>query len=198
MATLESSIKLQDGVSKVLRSMTNAINIVIQSFNTMQSASSNCVDTGALQGAKREIDNATLALNQMESAGLNQVVDYPSAYNTIETENENRNEQAYYANYVPFGFRCQFLEGSENIQSASASYYFLGQHYWKTNDQCYGNIYYDESGSAIPSYKIWESPEIAQTYCRPYHCHKYSESATKIFPFHIRTHTGGKLSKKCL
>lgn len=67
MSTLQSSIQLTDGVSKTLRSMNNAMNILIASFKNMQGASANCVDMKSLDAAQREIQNATAEYKNLEN-----------------------------------------------------------------------------------------------------------------------------------
>lgn len=68
MATLESSIKLHDNMSRVLQNMINAMNRVVNGFNSMQVASTNCVDTSSMQKAENQIQSTTAAIQKMESA----------------------------------------------------------------------------------------------------------------------------------
>lgn len=68
MATIRTSIQMIDGMSPVIRGMTNALNIVISSFEQMQRASSNSVDTSSIEAARRELAGAEASLNQMESS----------------------------------------------------------------------------------------------------------------------------------
>jgi len=71
MATIRSAVQMVDGMSPVIRSMTNALNICISSFETMQSVSSNAIDTSSFETARREINNAEMAMNQMEADVMN-------------------------------------------------------------------------------------------------------------------------------
>lgn len=51
MATIRTAILLQDGMTPVLQSMNNALNICINSFETMQRASGQAVNTGSIAAA---------------------------------------------------------------------------------------------------------------------------------------------------
>lgn len=51
MATIRSAIQLYDNMSPALRSMNKALNIVLNSFEAMQSASSNPIDVADIQQA---------------------------------------------------------------------------------------------------------------------------------------------------
>ena len=53
MATIQSSLQLYDGMSPVLRKITNAMNIAISSFEDMSKASSQPFDTARLHDAKK-------------------------------------------------------------------------------------------------------------------------------------------------
>lgn len=66
MATIRTSIQITDGMSKAFQSMNNAMNIVLSSFESLQSASSNAIDTASIQAARRELNQAELAFNEIE------------------------------------------------------------------------------------------------------------------------------------
>lgn len=66
MATIRTAIQVFDGMSPALRSMNNAMNIVISSFESLQYASSNAVDTASIQAARQELARAESAFNQIE------------------------------------------------------------------------------------------------------------------------------------
>lgn len=68
MATIRTAIQMVDGMSPVIRGMTNALNIVISSFESMQRASSNSVDTSSIESARRELSGAEASFNQVESS----------------------------------------------------------------------------------------------------------------------------------
>lgn len=66
MATIRGVIQIQDQMSPAFRAMNNAMNICISSFQNLQDVSSNAVDTVSLQAAQRELQNAEIAVNQVE------------------------------------------------------------------------------------------------------------------------------------
>ena len=52
MATIRTSIMVQDSMSPALRSMSNACRILVNNFEDMRNASSNTVDTQSLKIAR--------------------------------------------------------------------------------------------------------------------------------------------------
>lgn len=66
MATIRTSIQLYDGMSPALRSMQRAMVSVISSFEAMDAASSNSVDTSAIRQARDELARAEIALDSVE------------------------------------------------------------------------------------------------------------------------------------
>jgi len=66
LATLRTSIQVLDGMSAPMRSMNNALNIVIGSFETLQRASHNTIDTQSIQTARSELSRAEASINQVE------------------------------------------------------------------------------------------------------------------------------------
>jgi tape measure domain-containing protein len=66
MATIRTSIQITDGMSRAFQSMNNAMNIVINSFESLQDASGNAVDTASIQAARRELNQAEIAFNEIE------------------------------------------------------------------------------------------------------------------------------------
>lgn len=66
MATIRGVIQIQDQMSPAFRAMNNAMNICISSFQNLQNVSGNAVDTASLQAAQRELQNAEMAINEVE------------------------------------------------------------------------------------------------------------------------------------
>lgn len=66
MATIQSSIKLTDGMTPALRSMNKALGIVINSFESMQRASGRSVDTKSIATARQELSKAQVQFNKIE------------------------------------------------------------------------------------------------------------------------------------
>lgn len=68
MATIKTAIALYDGVTAPLQHMTRAMNIVLNSFESMQSASGHAVDTSAIKQAREELARTETALDGIETS----------------------------------------------------------------------------------------------------------------------------------
>lgn len=68
MATIQSSIQLFDGMTPVLRKITNSINTVISSFESMERASGHAFDTAELQGAREQLIQVEAEFDQIDQA----------------------------------------------------------------------------------------------------------------------------------
>ena len=66
MATIRTAIALYDGVTAPLKSMHKALNIVLNSFEAMQRASGNAVDTSSIREAREELARAGAAFDSIE------------------------------------------------------------------------------------------------------------------------------------
>ena len=66
MATIRTAIALYDGVTSPLCNMQKAMGIVLNSFESMQRASSNAVDVSAIQEAREELARAETAFDSIE------------------------------------------------------------------------------------------------------------------------------------
>lgn len=66
MATIRTAIALYDGVTAPLKSMHKALNIVLNSFEAMQRASGNSVDTSSIREAREELARAGAAFDSIE------------------------------------------------------------------------------------------------------------------------------------
>lgn len=66
MATIRTAIALYDGVTSPLRNMQKAMGIVLNSFESMQRASSNAVDVSAIQEAREELARVETAFDSIE------------------------------------------------------------------------------------------------------------------------------------
>lgn len=66
MATIRTAIQIHDGMSPAFRSMNNAMNIVLNSFEAIQTASHNAVDTASIQAARQELARAEVAFDEVE------------------------------------------------------------------------------------------------------------------------------------
>lgn len=68
MATIQSSLQLYDGMTPVLKKITNAMDIAISSFEDMSKATSKPFDTARLLDARRQLNEAEADINQIEEA----------------------------------------------------------------------------------------------------------------------------------
>ena len=66
MATIRTAIQLQDRFTPVLRNMSNGMNVLLNSFEAVQRASHNVIDTASLQSARQYINNAEIGINELE------------------------------------------------------------------------------------------------------------------------------------
>lgn len=66
MATIRSAIQIYDGMSPAFKSMNTAMNIVLNSFQAIQDASHNVIDTNSIQTARQELAKAESTFNQIE------------------------------------------------------------------------------------------------------------------------------------
>lgn len=66
MATIRTAIQIYDGVTRPLQSMHRAMNIVLNSFESMQRASSHAVDVASIQEAREELARAGAAFDEIE------------------------------------------------------------------------------------------------------------------------------------
>ena len=68
MATIQTAIQLYDGVSAPLRSINSALNIVLDSFQAMQSAGNQAIDVSRIEQARQEVIKAGLAMDTWGSS----------------------------------------------------------------------------------------------------------------------------------
>ncbi len=66
MATIRTVLQLQDRFTPVLRNMSNALNLTISSFEALQRASHNAVDTSSIQSARQALASAEIGINEIE------------------------------------------------------------------------------------------------------------------------------------
>lgn len=67
MATLKSAIQLYDGMSPALRSMNKVLGIVLSSFESLQKASNNAIDTETVQAARDEYAKMGALIDEIEN-----------------------------------------------------------------------------------------------------------------------------------
>ena len=66
MATIRSAIQIYDGMSPAFKSMNTAMNVVLNSFHALQTASGKAIDTNSIQMAREELAKAESTFNQIE------------------------------------------------------------------------------------------------------------------------------------
>lgn len=66
MATIRTAIQIQDNMSRAFQSMNTAMNVVLNSFESLQTASGRAVDTASIQLARQELARAGAAFDQVE------------------------------------------------------------------------------------------------------------------------------------
>lgn len=85
MATIRTAIQVQDGMSPAFKAMYTAMNLVLNTFESIQSASSNTIDTSSIQAAREELAKANVVasefqnqLSELNSTPVNVAVNSPN------------------------------------------------------------------------------------------------------------------------
>ena len=65
MATIGTAIRLNDMMSEPIRNITNAMNLMLSSWTSLDSATSGGLDVGDVESIRSELNQATRALDQM-------------------------------------------------------------------------------------------------------------------------------------
>lgn len=68
MASIQTGIELNDGFTSVLNNIISSVNLAVSAMENMQEAMNSDIDTSSLAGARSEIDQATIAVNELERA----------------------------------------------------------------------------------------------------------------------------------
>lgn len=66
MSGINSTVRINDGMSPALKSMNKALNIVLNSFESLQAASGNSIDVADIVDARNELSNAAIAVSKLE------------------------------------------------------------------------------------------------------------------------------------
>ncbi|MDN9036223.1 tape measure protein, partial [Clostridioides difficile] len=64
--TIQTSIRIFDGMTPAFRHMTNAMNIVLSSFEQLQRTSSNAIDVNSIRTAREELARAEAGFDRLE------------------------------------------------------------------------------------------------------------------------------------
>ena len=88
MATIQSQLKLNDGMSPVLKKITSAMDICLSSFEQMQVVSGQAMDVGAIAAARAELIEANSTIEEMER-NLRDVEDSQNGVNRAMQDGQN-------------------------------------------------------------------------------------------------------------
>lgn len=67
MAGIQTAINITDGMTPAFKSMSNAMNIVMSNFETLQRQSGRAIDTSSITAARQELFRANAAITQVEN-----------------------------------------------------------------------------------------------------------------------------------
>lgn len=68
LATIQNSLQLYDGISSSLRSMNNALNAVRDSFESINSASSNAIDSSSIEYTRQQLSHVETNIQDVENS----------------------------------------------------------------------------------------------------------------------------------
>ena len=125
MATIQTVINITDRMSPAFRSMNNAMNIVINSFEHLQSESSNSIDIRSLQTAREELARAEAGFNNLENEIQQANRQQQNLNNSIrngaaETSNLYRKVKAIAATYITLRGIGSVLSLSDELTNTQA------------------------------------------------------------------------------
>lgn len=72
MGAINSTVRVNDGMSSAMRSMNKALSIVLSSFEKLQNLSGNAIDTADIKDAQAELSKVAVAVSEIEGA-INEV-----------------------------------------------------------------------------------------------------------------------------
>lgn len=68
MASIQTGIELNDGFTRILNNIVGSVNLAISAMESMQGTMNADIDTASLEAARSEINQATIAVNELEQA----------------------------------------------------------------------------------------------------------------------------------
>ncbi len=71
MGSISSSIELQDNFTSILMNVINAVSMSVSTMEQMQSVMNGSIDTSAIQGIRDQMNQATIAAQQLDAAMQN-------------------------------------------------------------------------------------------------------------------------------
>lgn len=66
--SIQTGIELNDGFTSIVNNIISSVDLAVSAMMDMQGAMNADIDTGSLEGARSEIDQATIAVNELERA----------------------------------------------------------------------------------------------------------------------------------
>lgn len=66
MASIQTGIELNDNFTSILNNVISSVNLAVAAMENMQGTMNTGIDTGSLEGARAEINQATMAVNELE------------------------------------------------------------------------------------------------------------------------------------
>lgn len=123
MATIRTTIMVNDMMSQQFRAMNMAMTSVIGSFQSLQSATGNAVDTSSLEAAQRELQQIESQLNQV-GQGIQQAGSGPNSLNQQMNQLGNGIQQASTAQR---SLNNQINQTQQGIQQANIAQQHLNQ-----------------------------------------------------------------------
>lgn len=88
MSSIQTGIELNDQFTGVIYSIINAVNLTVSTMEDMQQTMNADMDTSGIEGVRDEINQATMAMNELNAAMQNQPVintDVPTVPQTSDT-----------------------------------------------------------------------------------------------------------------
>lgn len=73
MSTIRTGIELQDNFTNVIYGIINSVNIAVSAMDDMQHSMNADIDTSSIEAARDEINQATIAMDELNAAMQNQV-----------------------------------------------------------------------------------------------------------------------------
>lgn len=104
MATLQTSIQLNDGMSPALRSMNKAMNILLNTFEATQVASGRAIDTNAIQTARNELARAAVSMDKLENESRAATQAQQQLTNKLEQSAQATLEMSTFTKQIETGF----------------------------------------------------------------------------------------------
>ena len=87
MATIKTAIQIQDGMSSVFKSMNTVMNLVLNTFESIQSTASKPIDVSSIQAAREELSRAQIIASEFQD----QLLELNSNPINIGVNNNNPN-----------------------------------------------------------------------------------------------------------